>query len=373
MSLRGILAASFVALAPILALHAQVNAGGLAPGWANAWNGFRVADLALAQVRASQVDEARLSLRIDDIATNTARVAYSKEPLATKAHFVLAMASDSQSHEVLAASRSLNKRERLTGLMLVQMAAQGGEIAKLFPLLDQLSRTEPELSTQLVTILSENLGDPDAVPLIREALSLEPVWASAFWRNVPGSDAALNAFLNLRSDLDPTVDEQGNRNLLARLVANKRFAEAFTVYGQIASATEGTDRSIRADYPPIDWQLSTSREAQARLSGAGPLEIFVEQNAAGELGRKLIALAPGSYSYRSDVSIRQGTGDITASIECAASPERDTTAVSLVALKGQRLRPPGCDYAWLIIRGSAWDSSLPLEATLNEISLEHHP
>ncbi|MCA0911014.1 hypothetical protein [Qipengyuania gaetbuli] len=370
MSLRGILAASFVALAPILALHAQVNAGGLAPGWANAWNGFRVADLALAQVRASQVDEARLSLRIDDIASKTARVAYSREPLATKAHFVLAMASDTQSDELLAASRSLNKRERLTGLMLVQMAAQDGEIAKLFPLLDQLSRTEPELSSQLVAILSENLGDPDALPLIREALSFEPVWAPAFWRSVPNTDAALNAFLSLRSDLDADLDEQANRNLLARLVSNKRFGDAFTVYGAIAPAVDMTKNALKADYPPIDWQLRTSREAQARLTGSAALQIFVEQNAAGELARKLIVIQPGSYSFQSDVNIGQGTGDITASIECVSNQSGRALTTSIVATKNWQFDAPDCDYAWLILRGSAWESSLPLEATVKRLVLE---
>lgn len=370
MRLRAILAASLVAIAPIIALHAQVNAGGSAPAWANAWNGHRVAELALAQVQASQFGDGRLSLAIDDLAAETAKLAYAKEPLAANAHFVLAMTNESRREALLLASRSLSKRERLNGLMLVQMFAQEGKVGKLFPLLDQLSRTEPPLADQLVGILSASLSDPDAVPLIREALTREPVWSPAFWRGVPSERDALDAFLLLRSELDPQLDEQANRNLLARLVAANRYAEAFAVYKAIPSVTSAPKGEFTTDYPPVDWQLSNSRDAQARLTGTGSVEVFVDQNAAGELARKLIALERGELSLESEMLVRQGSGDIIAHLQCITGGNSESISASLTQTKNWQFSAPECEYAWLTLKGSAWDSSLPFEATIKRLHLK---
>ena len=142
------------------------------------------------------------------------------------------------------------------------------------------------------------------------------------------------------------------------------------MYDEVSSLRSDNDAALITEYPPIDWQLSSSRDAQARLSGSGSFEIFVEQNAAGEVARRLVSLKDGTYSLESSLDLRQGTGDITANLECLPNGSSANLTTSLIARDNWQFAAPRCDFAWLIIKGSAWDSSVPLEARLLHISIK---
>lgn len=209
-----------------------------------------------------------------------------------------------------------------------------------------------------------------AAALVRKRSQLSQFGRWAFWRSFLSESEALDAYLLIRAYLAPERDEQANRNLLARLVNTGRYSEAFALYDEVSPSRSDDDTPFVADYPPIDWQVSSSRDARARLNGSGSFEIFVEQNAAGELARRLATLKDGTYSLESRLDLRQGTDDITANLECLSGRISGNLTTSLIASDDWQFVAQGCDFAWLIIKRSAWDNSVPLETTLSHISLE---
>ncbi|MXO47506.1 hypothetical protein GRI69_04450 [Erythrobacter vulgaris] len=362
---RLFLAGLAIALAPIVAIHAHASSAASASDWAVRLNGFQLAEQALSAIRTSE-EGGQAAIQADKDTLEKARVAFSKEPFASDALFVLSLDRGAQQHAVLSAARQLDKRNRLTGLALLQAEVAQNNLERVLPLVDQLSRVEPDLAPQFVSVLSESWSDAGSLSLLEQALRDEPSWATAFWRRIPRDEASLERYAALRERLSPPSDPQTERNLLSAFVETGRFPEAFELYEQARSATDNPDEF----YPPIDWRVSETRDVRARLISTDTMDVFVKSNASGEFARKLVALSPGDYRISSEISVKQGNGTLQAKLACASSDTGSNWFATELSGDARVTVPQNtCPYAWLILEASAWESSLDLEAIIEGVEL----
>lgn len=367
MKVRLLLAAAALLLAPILALQAQAASNGSLPAWAESWNGFRVADEALSRV-TSTGEGSEKSLKVGDEAIAAAYLAYKKEPFATDALFLLSGEVESDQVRFLGAARELDKRNRLTVLALLQTRAQANDLPKVLPLVDQLSRLDPELAPQFVSILSQSLSDPQAVDVLKQALQERPVWAAPFWRRVPSDPAALSRFLSLRNEVSPIVDAQADRNLLTALVKGERFQDAFTIYAELRAAGDQSGER----YPPLDWQFTQTRDLRGAETDDGLIEAFVYRGTSGEIARKLVEIKPGEYRVAGELITNGGTGTISAELRCADGADDPSWQTQTLGEKAGtwNVSEGACRYAWLVLDASAWESSVNFEASIRNLEFQ---
>ena len=367
-------ATCFFALAPLLAIQAQLGADGPVPGWAEKWNGFRLSQGALANVIEALQSADRS--RLNDAALEKARRAYSLEPLAINSISAFAIVRPDQSAALLAAARSLNKRNETAGLLLLQSAIQQADLRKMMSLVDELARINPDLASQFVAALSQSLADERSIPILEQGLAKKPSWASAFWKSVPQDEASLANYLALRSRVKPPRDPAAERNLMNAFVASGQYAQAHALYKAIDEAPDASSGDTSELYPPFDWSVTEAREHRARLTASGEMDIFVERGTSGELARKLMAIEPGQYRLSVELGPTQGTGEIEAAFECAADAH-DAASVQepppLQLGKTWNVSAGSCRFGWLILTGSAWNSSIDYQTTLRDASLHKLP
>jgi hypothetical protein len=221
-----------------------------------------------------------------------------------------------------------------------------------------------------VSLISDSLSDPASAPIIRSALTKEPSWEEAFWRKVPQDSAGLDVYLTLQESLKPELDEQAQKNVIDRLVGAQRLLEAFRYYAAFRNTGRVSAQADQFILPPIDWVRATSRTANARILSENTIDFFVAANGAGQIARKLVALSPGEYSLQSSVQISEGHGFLTAELSCASGEDTNADRVKkLKELPKWEISHNGCSYFWLTIKGSAWDSSIPLKGTVTDLNL----
>lgn len=363
---RLLLAGLALALAPTAAIYAHAASTNSPSEWAARLNGFQLADEAMSEIVTSQ-SGGQATIRADEVAIDKARTAYSREPFASDALFLLSLDAGAKQPGILRAARDLDKRNRLTGLALLQGEVEENNLEGVLSLVDQLSRVRPDLAPQFVSVLSESWSDAGSLPLLEQALRDEPSWATAFWRRIPRDEVSLERYAALRERLSPPSDPQTERNLLGAFIEVGRYPEAFELYERTRLAKD--DRG--EFYPPIDWRVSETRDVRARLISTNTMDIFVQSNASGEIARKLVTLSPGEYRVTGEISVKQGDGTLQVSLACAA-PDTGPNwpAVDLSEDTRFSVPPNTCRYAWLTLDASAWESSLDFEATIDSIELK---
>lgn len=323
----------------------------------------------MTQVEASQAG-GKVQLKAGPETIDIARRAYAQEPFATDALFVIGSMNPGSGMDIYRSSQKLDKRNRLIGAMLLQDAAERSDLPAMLSLIDRLSRLRPAFSSEFVKAFSASLSDAGSLPLLELALNENPPWANAFWRAVPREGPALDNFLALRRRLSVGSDAQSDAALIKALVDAERYAEAYEFRGIITGRRDSAADGSGAQYPPFDWQLAQSRNAQARFNAAGELEVFVDRGTEGELARKLVRLTPESLRLSGRVERQQGTGDIEAELVCASGKQENSWAAQSID-EGISWEIPlnSCSFAWLILKGSAWESQLPLRSTVSQLSL----
>ncbi len=358
-----------VALAPVLAVQAYVNSGGNVVQQAVGWNGFQLADRALSQVEGSEA-AGQLQLRASAATVSSAKRAYEREPFATDALFVIGSMDRVTGTKIYRASIHLDKRNRTIAAMLLQDAARQKNLPAMLDLIDRLSRLRPAFAAEFVKAFAGNLADPESMPVLERALNASPVWANAFWKSVPRDGAALDNFYSLRSEISKGSDAKSDAALIRALVNAGRFDEAFEFRSSLAGGAGGLLTGSGEHYEPLHWQLSQGRNAQARFTSSNQLEVYIERGTAGELARKLVRLSPGTFTLIGRVVMNQGTGDIQAELICASGNQKQRWMAQLLSGETEWFIPAEtCAYAWLIVKGSAWESPLPVRAVVDKLSV----
>ncbi|MFI8667197.1 hypothetical protein ACIGGE_12245 [Qipengyuania sp. NPDC077410] len=335
--------------------------GGEVPSWASDWNGFRVAEETLDTLTAVE-QNGEVVLRVPQQARTKASDAYSREPLASDAIAVLGIASAERSNAILEKSRELDKRNQAVAAVLLQRAAENEDTPKMLELVDTFARINPRATNDIIGALSATLNDPVSYSVIEHALSQNPVWEEAFWRKVP-PEPQLAAFYNLRMrERSPRTTEEADTALLRALIAESRFPDAFAFQKRIPN------RSVSKGVQSLAWQLKTGGQVSADMRLDKTIAAYIQPGAGGELGRQLHNLEPGSYEIAASIEEQRGDGDLSLDLKCAAPDEPQ--ASKTVALEDLPVRvqvgATTCPIWWVVLNGSAWNSSVPFRAIIKQ-------
>lgn len=360
MLVRWVIALLALAAAPIMVVQSAVNAGLSVPQSLLSWNGFRLASRSRSMVAMEQEGQT-LRVELPPGAERLALQAYAKEPLATDALFVLALAEGAADEELLAEAAELNGRNRAVGLMLLQQAIERGDIESMMSLIDRLARLRPNYASNLVAALQASLSDDASVDAIEKGLRESPAWAEAFWRTVPKGDPEQANYLELYRSLQPELDEAGKRNLISALAANERYEDAFEAFAQLSKDNE------QLQMPPLDWRTSNKRGIKANVEPNGSISVYLDTNSAGELARKLVELGPGRFSVNAKTEIAEGEGTISVQLECLSKSSARSGPQAVEAAEWDN-QDGSCTYGWLILSASSWDSPSPFRAVIYRVN-----
>lgn len=356
------LAASALAAGAFFAVHAQLASGGPVPSWASDWNGFRTADDSLDALSAVETN-GQVALTVPEKAISEAEVAYAREPLATDAIAVLGIASATKSTAILEKSRELDKRNQAIAAILLQRAAETQNTPKLIEFIDTFSRINPVATRELTGALSSTLTDPASFAVVKQALASNPPWEEAFWQKVPTKIAEVEAFYKLRlSEPGAQTSPEADHALIRVLVSHSRYEKAFALHRLALSPSQSKSPQT------LDWQLSSDGQASARKMADGRISVNVQPGAGDELGRQLVRLPTGGYEISGKIEEQRGDGELSLELKCAeAQQPGQIHNVGLAELPVKvSISNASCRYWWLTLKGSAWDSSIPLQVILKE-------
>lgn len=361
-------AAGLILAAPVVSLQAAVNSGAPVAGWARAWSGFRLAEEARGRL-AGDPDDPAAGLTIGPGAAELARAAYVREPLASQATFVLALAEaplteDYRAGPVARQGAALDKRNPLLQLLLIADAAGREDYRAMFGHADVLAAAHPTMARTVLAPVFERLGDPATVPIVAAALTEEPRWAAAFRRYVPRDEAALRNYLALRREAGFDERWDSDEGLVGALADGGLFDEAFAMWRGFAGAQADRYGFVAdAGFAPIGWRLVEQGDRIARIGEDGAMTVSVERGGGGELARQLLQLPPGRYRLEARITSDQSDPPLWVALRCA-DPAGTAERRPLAARAEFTVSAAGCPAHWLIVGASALESRHRVEATL---------
>lgn len=365
----GVAAALLLLAAPFAYFQAAANSGLDAPRWARAWNGFRLAEEARGRLSGDpQKPEAGLTL--GPRAEALARAAYAREPLASNALFVLALAQSPLTDNYRAGTiarqgAALDRRHGLLQLLLVADAAAREDFDDLFAHADLLAAAHPDLAQVVLAPLFDRLGDPEVLPLVERALAGKLRWAAAFKRTVPQDTAALRNYLTLRREAGLGVQWESDGALVGALADNGLYDDAFALWrGIVGGDADRFGFVADAAYAPIGWRLASGGEGAARIGEDGTMFVWLQRGADAVLARQLLALPPGRYRLETRIESPNADPPLTIALHCATASVAPGQTRPLAARTDFVVNAGSCPAYWLVLGGSALDSRHDLEATL---------
>lgn len=371
-AVRFFLVAAFIVAAPVLFLQGQANAG--KPGPSFGWNGYNLATLAMGGLRVEQSGSS-VSMVVDDRGLALARRAFAAEPLASDALFIMAIneraaGDQARMQGILDGANALDKRNRNIGALQLEQTVLAGELQDTFSIVDRLATVHPRLTDDFVQPLVGALAQEDAVPVLAAALQEGPIWAEAFWKAVPAEPQLVSRMFDLRQLADAGTTPESDAALLAGLVAQGRFGESFAFWDQVAGASDNQFGFVDSvQFAPFGWELETSGERAMSARGEGRYEVYIQTETSGSLGRQLLRLPAGSYSFTADIAPRGDAAAIRASLICADSNEAIGNAQPLDEAASWTVSG-SCSAYWLELDGGAWDRRDAMRATISDMRFQ---
>jgi len=355
--------------APLAGLQAIVNSGGDAPRWARNWNGFRMADEARGRL-SGDPENPQAGLTLGAGAAELARAAYAREPLATDALLVIALAESGTANEYHATPTAtlgakIDKRNALLELLLIADAARREDYNAMSHHADILAAAHPGLARTVLAPLFDQLGDPAVLPIVSDALNNKARWAAAFESYVPRDEAALRNYLTLRRQAPAGTRWESDEKLVAALADRGLYDEAFAMW-RFAADAPGNRYGFMTDehFAPIGWQLVVRGDRTAQVDGEGALSVSVERGAGGELARQLLDLPAGRYRLETTIEASDTEAPLWISLTCAAGggEQRKPLKAKMEFVVGGS----DCQAHWLVLGASALESRHGVEARLSD-------
>jgi hypothetical protein len=354
--------------APFACFQALVNSGGDAPRWARGWNGFRLAQDARGRL-SGDPENPQAGLTLGGGAPALARAAYAREPLASDAIFVLALAQSQPGEEYRAGpiaklGAAIDKRNALLELLLIADAARRQDYRAMLDYADVLAAAHPRLARSVLAPLFDRLGEPAALPIVATALADNARWTDAFKGYVPRDEAALRNYLVLRRRAPAGSHWESDEKLIATLADRGMYEEAFAMWRLVANA-DGNEFGFVTDgrFAPIGWRLVVLGDRVARIGNDGAMTLTVERGASGELARQLLALPPGRYRLETRIVSAEADPSLWVALSCANA--EDARRRPLTAQVEFTVGEAGCPAYWLILGASALESRHGVEAKLD--------
>lgn len=360
--------------APFLLVQGMANAHNpLSPAYG--WNGFNLAQLSMGRLQVDETANGGFPMAVREGGAELARKAFAREPLAGDALFVLAIdqgagANPEAVNAMLEGAYALDKRNRNIGALQLQQAALTGDITQTFGIIDRLATLYPALKSDFVAPLTLALSDPASLAPLQTALEGDPVWSEAFWLAVPRDAQRVSTMYALRQQIDNGTSAQSDAALLAELAKQELYGPAFDFWAQISDQQQNLLGFVMDDaFPPFGWELTASGERAMSKRGDTRFEAYVQNDTSGELARQLLHLQPGLYQFSASITPESQAANITVDLQCVTGE----TGVAASQPLNEAVRwyiSSACETYWLVLSGSAWNSSNPLRVTIEDMQFQ---
>jgi hypothetical protein len=355
-----------------------------------AWNGLAQEEAAFrtlaaaspgigAGARPAQPRSAALA-RSALAAAPAARAALRREPLAVRAHVVLALAAPDRAAQarVLGTAARLTRRDLTLQTLLLAEFNAAGDYAGAINTLDTILRVHPEQRDTYFPALVQTLAEePAAIPVFARLLSKPLPWRESFLSAAVALPVAADNLAAVRERIvldNPEFD----RKLIARLAADGRIALAERLYERVApSGLASAGQGWRADFPPFDWQLANQPGLRAQMDEeAGVLEVSVRPGNGGVIATRLLHNpgAPFALVLAHGIEPAAQSGDLRLAVACAgADPGAAAPLIDQPFSQGRSIfaveRVPACPYLALTITARAWTGGRAIKAKLSPLEI----
>lgn len=287
----------------------------------------------------------------------------------------------------LAAGQS--RREVTTQLWLIEDSVQKNDLDQALVHYDIALRTKSGTYVLLFPILLSALDDPAIRTALKPYVHSDRSWVQSFLTHANANSNNLPALVDLIVESGgfgvPDVARAQNLELLARLVAEKRFADARRLYLHMPGAKpaqlvdagfQATDRD--GSFGPMGWQASINPESGSSFAkGDGErtlLTVYANPATTATVATRILYLQPGQYDFAAKLSALDAgeRGSIRWQVRCPnLDSERPvwTLDSASTAVRASLTLPAGCPVQFIDIVPSGGAGQAGLEATVNEVSL----
>ncbi len=335
-----------------------------------------------AGVIGSDADRATLiRARQDAIA------AVEREPASVQAVRTLALIDAQDNHlasanQLIDYAQTLSRRDLATEMYLIERFVQAGDINGALTHYDHALRTSRKSADVLMPVLTQAINEPSVRARLAELLLANPPWRYEFFSRVLTGASDLGVLEDFIQQAGLRTGEPGGatftRQLLDRLIAARRYGEAFTAYRY---ATGGAALPLVRDggfetanaIPPIEWWFSDDaslyavREAVAGAGGRYALRIIAKDGGGGVAARQLLMLPVGHYRLTGRLGGAEAeAAKVDIRLACAAGGQ--PIATGTYTITGDV--PRGFDVPMTIARNCAaqWLTFSTTASDLNESS-----
>ena len=282
-----------------------------------------------------------------------------------------------------------SRRDAPAQFWLIEDAVQRGDIRTALVHYDIVLRNKPFSHKILFPILLNALGDPAIRLALRRYIRTDEIWAPQFASYALANSKDLTSLVALTVESgglkNPQIAQEQAVGLIARLVAEYRFAAARRIYLMMPNATParlinpGFDKAdIEMRYGAIGWQTRSQSDASSSVveDDADRPSLLLSANAltTTTIATKLLYLRPGKYHIGIILSKFEGGegAAVGGQIRCPAQTGDRTVwsqRASARMIQGDFMVPTGCDAQYLDIVVSGGSSASMLDAAVRSVAV----
>ncbi len=290
-------------------------------------------------------------------AESNARRTLAREPLNSVAMSLIGAIRERQgrpadTEALMTAAVNINHRENIADLWLFDHLLAQKNYDAAFLRADALLRREADFTSQLFPRLAGSLNDPNAIPPLARRLAKAPAWRNIFTRDIMDTYADSNGPFSLLSEIQKSggqVTPEELTALLTRLVANKRYDEAYLDWilflpdkmtTRIAYVYDG-DFAGLPDSKPFGWNFADGASGVMEPPPDRPsdpaLHIIYDGVANRNFPSQLLVVPPGRYQLKGEVmsGTPASAGRMEWVVTCEGQPTALAEAIAPAGVAGQ--------------------------------------
>jgi hypothetical protein len=273
-------------------------------------------------------------------AARLARRALLLNPLEFSALRTLALDAERQGDEagalrLMTEVSRRTRRDSLAQAWMMDREFKAGRYEAGFAYGDAILRRAPEWSDAVHPMMTATFADPASRPALLELLASGPEWRRAYLAELTADAQDLEGlrafFVAFRKAKSPLTDQEIGL-VLGRLIAEGRFLEARTVWGELSGrpAREAAlvyDGDFRGapGAAPFNWGLASDASAIAERvaapDGSPALYVRFPASEATPLAEQLLVLEPGDYVLTGRVTYGERPPErLSWRLQCADGP-----------------------------------------------------
>ncbi|WOE74812.1 hypothetical protein [Alterisphingorhabdus coralli] len=342
-------------------------------------NGHALEELAFDRFTQAATDPNNLTTAAQD-AAHLAHEAIRIEPLAPKAHAILALAETDpeKRRQLIDTASKLNRRNLALQSLMLEQRLQDNNYDGVIETLDQILRVHPRRRNDFFPVLTQALSQEQTVTSFTDLLKNDLPWREAFLRYAVGKNEALSSLAAIRGKID-LDDELFDQRLISNLVKNGSFADARRLYLDITkqnshNAKDGAQLDWRSTYAPFDWAFADERGFRAQPSVDGKeLEIRIQAGQGGVIASRIIEAPTGPFSIQINHKLepKGQSEDVKLQLTCAGmtTPFFEEPLGSSKNILAVTSRPEDCAFIAMAVNGRAWSGRPAIRGSLEKISI----